>query len=108
MWEKIDLDKWRETPCVSGRVATEEDIKNGHAVFAIPSGSHPYEIQLPLCAVQLNEETQQRTPCIAIQIEETENKIIIGVRYLAGGNGIGTSEDIELYAKPNEDFKQKV
>ena len=104
MWGKIELEKWRETPCITGRAATEEDIKNGIAVFAIPSGSKPYEIQLPLCAVQIDEETKQRIPCIAIQVEEADNGVFIGVRYLNGGNGVGTSEDIELYEEPNEDF----
>ena len=104
MWGKIELEKWRETPCITGRSATEEDIKNGIAVFAIPSGSKPYEIQLPLCAVQIDEETKQRIPCIAIQVEEADNGVFIGVRYLNGGNGVGTSEDIELYQEPNEDF----
>ena len=104
MWEEIDLEKWQETPCISGRVATEEDIKNGIAVFAIPSGSKPYDVQLPLCAVQIDEETKNRIPCIAIQIEEADNGVFIGVRYLEGGNGVGTPEDIELYEEPNEDF----
>ena len=58
MWGKIELDKWRETLCISGRAATEEDIKNGIAVFAIPLGSKPYDIQLPLRAVQTDEETK--------------------------------------------------
>lgn len=104
MWGIIDLNNWREVPCISGRVATEEDIKNGIAVFSIPSGSKPYDIQLPLCAVQTDEETKQRIPCIAIQIEEADNGVFIGVRYLDGGNGVGTTEDIELYEEPNEDF----
>lgn len=104
MWGKIELEKWREVPCIQGRVATEEDIKNGIAVFAIPSGSKPYEVQLPLCAIQIDTETNKRVPCIAIQIEEADNGVFIGVRYLDGGNGIGTPEDIELYDGPNEEF----
>lgn len=104
MWGIIDLERWRETPCITGRVATEEDIENGIAVFAIPSGSKPYDVQLPLCAVQTNEETNERIPCIAIQIEEAENGVFIGVRYIDGGNGVGTPEDTELYEGPNEEF----
>ena len=104
MWEKIELKKWHEVPCITGRVATEEDIKNGIAVFTIPSGSKPYDIQLPLCAMQIDEKTSERIPCIAIQIEEADNEVFIGVRYLDGGNGVGTPEDIELYEEPNDDF----
>ena len=42
MWEEIEIEKWREVPCISGRAATEEDIENGIAVFAIPTKSKPY------------------------------------------------------------------
>ena len=104
MWGKIEFENWRETPCISGKVATEADIKNGIAVFAIPSGSKPYDVKLPLCAVQINQDTKQRVPCIAIQIEEADNGVFIGVRYFEGGNGVGTPEDIELYEEPNEEF----
>ena len=104
MWEAIDISKWKETPCINNRPATEKDIENGIAVFAIPSGSKPYNIQLPLCAVQVDEETKQRIPCIAIQMEEADNGVFIGVRYLEGGNGVGTPEDVELYEEPNKDF----
>lgn len=104
MWDEINLDNWEDVPSISGRVATEEDIANGIAVFAIPSGSQAYNVKLPLCAVQIDSETNERVPCIAIQIEEADNGIFIGVRYLNGGNGVVTSEEIELYEQPNEDF----
>ena len=56
MWNEIDINKWTEVPCITGRIATEEDIKKGIAVFAIPSGSKPYDVELPLCAIQIDEE----------------------------------------------------
>jgi len=104
MWDEIEIEKWKDVPFITGRAATEDDVKNGIAVFAIPSGSKPYNTELPLCAVQVDNEANKRTPCIAIQIEEADNGVFIGVRYLDGGNGVGTPEDIELYAEPNEDF----
>ena len=104
MWGEIDLDEWKETPCIRGRSATEEDVEKGIAVFAIPSGSEPYEVELPLCAIQINEEGSARTPCIAIQIEKNENGVFVGVRYLNGGNGVGSISEFELFAEPNEEF----
>ena len=104
MWDEIDLSKWKEVPCINGRVATEEDIEKGIAVFAIPSGSEPYEVELPLCAIQIDEDSGNRTPCIAIQIEQAENGNFIGVRYLNGGNGVGSAEEFELFTEPNSEF----
>ncbi len=104
MWNEIDLSKWKEVPCITGRSAVEEDIEKGIAVFAIPSGSKPYDVELPLCAIHIDEENKGRTPCIAIQIEEADNGVFVGVRYLNGGNGVGKSEEFELFTEPNEEF----
>ena len=104
MWGRIDLEHWRETPSLSGRPATESDIKNGIAVFAIPSGSSACDVKLPLCAVHIDQASGHRTPCIAIQVEEAPNGVFVGVRYLEGGNGIGTIEEFELYTDLTDDF----
>jgi hypothetical protein len=104
MWDEIDLTKWKDVPCIQGRAATEKDIENGIAVFSIPSGSEPYDVELPLCAIHIEEETNKRTPCIAIQIEQADNSVFIGVRYLNGGNGVGTAGEFELFTQPNEEF----
>ncbi|NOX28305.1 MAG: hypothetical protein GXP21_09020 [Gammaproteobacteria bacterium] len=104
MWDEIDLANWKEIPCITGRPATEEDIEGGIAVFAIPFGSKPYDIELPLCAIQIDKESNKRTPCIAIQIEEADNGVFVGVRYLNGGNGVGTTNEFELFFEPNEEF----
>jgi hypothetical protein len=29
LWGKIDVDQWRETPCLRGRIAVEQDVKDG-------------------------------------------------------------------------------
>lgn len=104
MWEPIDIAKWDEVPCISGRAAREDDISKGIAVFAIPSGSKPYDVKLPLCAIQIDSETKERKPCIAIQIEEADNGVFVGVRYLDGGNGVGAANEFELFEGPNEEF----
>ena len=104
MWDEIDLEKWKEVPCISARPATEEDVKKGIAVFSIPTGSEAYEIELPLCAIQVNEENGTRTPCIAIQVEQADDGVFIGVRYINGGNGVGGSSVFELFTEPNAEF----
>ncbi len=104
MWGEIDISKWKETPCITGRPATEDDIASGIAVFLIPSGSNPYQVNLPLCAVHIDSDNGVRTPCIAIQIEEAPEGVFVGVRYLTGGNGVGTADEFELYTEPNHEF----
>lgn len=103
MWDAIDIEDWKRVPYISGRVATEQDVKDGRAVFYIPSGSEPYEIELPLFALQIEENSNKKVPCIAIQIEITPKGTAVGVRYINGGNGVGMASEFEFYSEiPDE------
>lgn len=104
MWEAIELSKWKDTPCISGRPATEEDIENGIAVFAIPSGSSVHSINLPACVIQIEEETGNRLPGIIIQAEEANDDVYLGIRYIAGGNGVCAIGEADILVEPNSEF----
>ncbi len=104
MWEAINVKNWEKTPFICGRVATEDDVENGIAVFVVPSGSMPCESNLPICAIHKNSETSQRVPVVVIQAEQIGNNVTLGVRYLDGGNGICTLEEVELLDEPNDEF----
>ena len=103
LWGKIDMAKWKELPCLRGRPATEQDVKEGRAVFFIPTGSTATDLQLPFCAIHKSED-DQLTPVVAIQAEETDGPVIIGLRYLEGGNGIVTLPELVVLEEPNELF----
>src|SRR5882724_2245268 len=48
----IDLAKWKEVPCVTGRLATDSDVDQGRAVFHIDAASgtvKPIDVGLPHC-----------------------------------------------------------
>ena len=103
MWETINIETWKDTPHISGRVAIEKDVAEGRAVFYIPSGSEPYETELPLFALQIDETNGEKIPCVAIQIEETPEGTAVGVRYFEGGNGVGMANEFEFYREiPSE------
>ena len=102
--EAIDMKKWRETPHVSGRAATDADVNEGRAVFAI--GGEPVELDLPACAIVSEEEVGEPTPVILIQAERLEDKTVaVGYRFLDGGTGIASLDDIELLSEPDERFR---
>jgi len=104
MWEEIDSKNWKNVPFISGRVATENDVEVGRAVFHIPSGSEPYDTELPLFAVQIDGENNTRVPCVAIQIESHPEGTAVGVRYFNGGNGVGMASEFEFYSEITEEF----
>jgi len=106
LWGPIDMNHWKATPCVSGRLATERDVKEGRAVFYIEGDEttlKPMALSLPTCAI-LREEKKE-TPVIVIQAEETPKSKTMGVRFLGGGNGVCTLEDLEILASPDTRFK---
>jgi hypothetical protein len=97
MWEEIELENWKNVPFTSGKTAAEKDVEEGRAVFYIPSGSEPYETELPLFAIQIDSEKNIRIPCIVIQMEICSEGTAVGVRYLDGGNGVGMANEFEFY-----------
>lgn len=100
----IDLKHWRATPAVEGRPATERDVAEGRAVFAV--GGEPVELDLPACAIVREEGVGEPTPVIVVQAERLEDDTIaVGYRLLDGGSGIATLEEVELLSEPDERFR---
>jgi len=95
MWGPIDPTRWRDTPATIGRCATEEDVQAGRAVFFVDGGSEPVEIALPSAAIQcLEDGTEQRV--VIIQAERLDSGVVLGVRPLAGGNGVCTEQEVDM------------
>ncbi|HET7626115.1 MAG TPA: hypothetical protein VFM25_12700 [Verrucomicrobiae bacterium] len=105
LWGPINADHWQETPCIRGRVAMEQDVKDGRAVFYIQNaeetGVVPVDIGLPHCATFT--EDGQSIPVVIIQSEQADVHTV-GYRPLRGGNGICTINEVELLERPDERF----
>ena len=100
----IDLERWRATPAVKGRPATEFDVTAGRAVFAVDG--EPVELDLPSCAIVREEGVGEPTPVILIQAERIEDgSIAVGYRTLDGESGIADFEDVELLSEPDARFR---
>ncbi len=65
LWGPIAMANWRDTPCIRGRVATEDDANAGRAVFYLNLSegqeSRPVDLDLPRCAI-LHEEVKATCP----------------------------------------------
>jgi len=106
LWGPIDMKNWKAIPCVSGRPATEQDVKEGRAAFYITGDQttlKPILLTLPACAIL--REGYKETPVIVIQAEETPESKTVGVRFLGGGNGVCTLGELEILAAPDARFK---
>lgn len=100
----IDIAKWRKTPFVEGRAATDHDVSEGRAVFAV--GGEPVELDLPSCAIVREEGVGEPTPVVIIQAERLDDgTVAIGFRLIDGGTGIATLDDVELLSEPDERFR---
>ena len=107
LWNSVNIENWKNTPCVNKRLGTEEDVKNGIAVFYIKDpekiSAQPLNLELPKCAIY-KDENNKEIPIIIIQAEETDGRSYIGYRNLDNGNGICSIDEIEILEKPNELF----
>jgi hypothetical protein len=111
-WGPIAMPNWRETPCIRGRAATEDDANAGRAVFFLDlsEGQHSQsvDLDLPRCAI-LHEEGEGDLPVIVIQAEVGNNgtvQHIAGYRPLTGGNGICMLYQLELLPGPDHRFTE--
>ena len=95
---------------MSGRLASEKDVKEGRAVFYLSrkggTEAEPLKLKLPVCAIHTDQETKKETPVILVQAERADGKEIIGYRPLDGGNGVGLKSEFTILAKPDERFKK--
>jgi len=106
LWGAIEMSKWQQTPHLSGRVAVEQDVKDGRAVFFIQDaeqlGVVHADIGLPRCAILSADD--ESFPIVIIQSEKLGDKHTIGYRPLSGGNGICTIAEVQLLKEPDERF----
>ena len=109
LWGPVELKQWCETPCISGRLATEDDVKSGRAVFYVGNaseiGAHSADIDLPRCAI-VTDDDGTKIPVVVIQSEKAEDKHYIGYRPIHGGNGICLIHEVELLDVPDERFEK--
>ena len=95
LWGPIAETDWANVPCTAGRRATEADVLAGAAVFYVQGESTPAAIELPCCAMQLLEDGSEQ-PVVVIQAELAPYGVNLGIRPVAGGNGICTLEEVRL------------
>ncbi len=106
-WGPIHSAAWKTVPCVADRVATEQDVKEGRAVFYVsgPPGSvRPMAISLPHCAIWHDREHSRDVPVICVQAEQNEKVQAVGIRFLTGGNGVCLLSELTLLDGPDERF----
>jgi hypothetical protein len=92
LWGEINIDHWNTTPHIKNRIATEDDVVAGIAVFYVgdaQSNEHiPLDINIPSLAYQKDEGNNEEVLVVVIQGEKIGDDELVGVRYLNGGNGM--------------------
>lgn len=99
LWAPIGLDNWQQVLHIKNKIATEEDVIEGRAVFYIAPNNSPHEplnISIPSIAYYFDEETNERKMVVIIQAEKANDQELVGIRYLDGGNGICLLKELEV------------
>jgi hypothetical protein len=106
----MDLEDWQLVPCVSGRVATEEDVHEGRASFYSPNtgeyvGNRVFQMSLPRLAIWKDEETASEVPVVVIQAEQAPEYVVVGFRLLDGSYGVCSLNELELVDELDPRFR---
>jgi hypothetical protein len=104
LWGAISASAWKNVPVTQGRVATENDVQQGRAVFYVATGSTPIIMELPVAAILKEDNNSKGIPVIVIQAEQIGEQETVGYRLVAGGNGVCTLRELELLDAPDDRF----
>lgn len=102
LWKPIILKDWKKTPVINNRVANEDDVNEGKAVYFIEGNyeNHkPYKVNLPKLAYLTDFDTKEKELVVVIQIEETPKGTVVGYRNLTGGNGAGLINEFKILSE---------
>ncbi|MBF6640970.1 hypothetical protein IVB69_05720 [Flavobacterium sp. J49] len=105
-WPSFEIKSWKNIPVISGKIATENDARNGLAVFCLKNAGNEhkaFEIDLPKLAYLTNEDDDSKELIVVIQAESTEKEVLIGYRNPNGGNGAGFLCEFEFLS--NEEIE---
>jgi len=106
LWGPIDPSSWKTVPCIVGRMAEEQDVVEGLAVFFLKNytdfGGKHHAIALPHFAIWTDPETSEQIPGIIIQAEHGDGQILVGFRPLVGGNVVGLLGEFQLLDGPQK------
>lgn len=88
------------TKFVSGRLATQEDLANGNAVFFIEAGGKQLttptqQFRIPQYAYLLQANGARR-PVVLVQAEILDGEAVLGLRNAQGEMFIASGEEVEL------------
>ena len=107
LWGAIDSTKWQQTPCIKDIIATEQDVKDGRAVFYIihdDADHEPLNINIPSLVYEIEEENNTRKLAVLIQGERVGENEYVGIRYFEGGNGLFRLSEIEFLEHGSNDI----
>ena len=106
------MPSWPKLPAsgfIKGRPATEQDVREGNAIFYLKvHGAEPgiaVQVPIPQFAYWTNE-TGEKIPVVVIQAEESDGDILYGFRDAEGTDHIGTRSDLELIGTPTRPPEQ--
>lgn len=100
----VDFSDWADVPVVNGRMATQEETRNGSSLMFIDMAKHPdakpMDITTPKLARYYNEYSQNDELIIVIQAVTVENDSVVGFRYINGGNGSARFHEVDFLTDP--------
>ena len=99
LWGPVMLNNWQTVLYIKNKIATEQDVIDGKAVFYIGNcdGEHnALNIPIPSTAYHIDNETSEKKLVIVIQAEKANDQEVIGIRYFDGGNGICLLGELEF------------
>jgi|TARA_B110000037_G_C16965137_1_gene442633 hypothetical protein len=88
----ININNWKNTPHVKGRLTTKTDVEKNRAIYASDGTRKNISVNLeiPFLACIIDARTERKDTVVVIQVDKINGKIFTGYRTFHGG-GYGTA-----------------
>ena len=96
----VDINNWESVPVVNGRMATKKETQNGTSLIFVDEEKYPdakpMDIKMPKLARFYNYSSGKEETIIVIQALNISNDLVVGFRYLNGGNGSARLDEVRF------------
>ena len=95
----ININNWKKTPHVKGRLATKDDVEKNRAIYA-SNGTRKntsVNLEIPFLACIIDARTERKDTVVVIQADKVNGKIFTGYRtFHSGGYGTALLEHFDI------------
>ena len=104
-------DNWKDHPCVTGRPATEQDVRENRATFVVEGATEAdvYSLNCPMPAIlKGNDGNEVSVLILQAQYSPSRTTVVYGAIDQLGKHYVATPGDIRILPEPTPEWTSRL